>query len=100
MKFYRVNIDFNNFINIDETELEKAIYAFRIGASVVFKNGATDRISNIVPDYHKILGFNDNWKLTPDDWGEINKSKDCFETKKTFELTDTKVNYLINKNQN
>ena len=99
MKYYRVNIDFHNFINIDATELEKAIYAFRMQAPVVFKQGATDRISNIVPDYHKIKGWNATCKLTDDDWADINKNKDCFEAKKEFERIQNKISHLIETKQ-
>lgn len=81
MKYYRVFIDFKNFISIDETELDKALRAMAFDGKAFFNEGATEKIHAVIPDYHKMMGFNEGYILTPEDSGLISRSKKCQEAK-------------------
>ena len=71
MKYFKVYKDYTTFITIDETEIEKALAAFRSGSSVIFKEGALNRVDSILPDYNKTMGWNPSYKLQNEDWNEI-----------------------------
>lgn len=88
---YKIMIDYTKFIPIDETELEKALTAFSTGQPAIFNEGATDRVNNVLPDYHKMLGYNYGYKLQPEDWKEINTSKECQSAKRLIEDTKLKL---------
>ena len=81
-RYYKVFIDYNNFIPINETELEKALRAFKDHAGAVFENGATSRIEAIVPDNVKMMGWNAGYKPTPEEQGEIDRSKLCLSARR------------------
>jgi hypothetical protein len=77
MRYFRVQTGYNEnqFVSIDETELETALYAFITEAKVIFKNGAIrgKDIVNIKEDWNKAMGYNSNYKLTPEDWTDIKR---------------------------
>jgi hypothetical protein len=85
----------DNFIPIDETELEKAMYAFMSGKKIVLTHGAIDgsQISKVIPDYHKTLGWNYGHKLGTEDWEEVNQKCGNFEGLITH--ASEKVKHLI-----
>lgn len=87
MKYYKVMTDFKSFISIDETELEKALKAWAVGGKALFKEGATNRIEVIIPDYHRIMGWNYGYELRAEDYADISASKECSEAKRL--LSDT-----------
>jgi len=72
MKYYKVRM-FNENISIDETELARALYAQVTGKVAILKNGSVsgNQIFSITPDYHKAMGYNEEYKLTPEDHKEI-----------------------------
>ena len=86
---YKLMLDYKNFIPIDETELQKALVAFSTGQPAIFNHGATDRIHNVLPDYHAMLGYNYGYELQPEDWKEIRESKECIQADRL--LADTKL---------
>lgn len=96
-KYYKVFIysDWKSYIPIDETELEKAIGAFRLGAPVVFNEGATEKIREILPDFNRIMGWNDGYTPTAEDSGYIANDRTCLEARKLFGETNVKVDLLI-----
>ncbi len=104
MKYYRIKIGYRNteFISIDETELETAIYAFTTDSKGMFKSGVVrgKDIIAITPDYHKALGLkNENWEFEEEDWEEVSRlglKKSLIET---YESTSKKVKYLISTKQ-
>lgn len=65
--------DANEFIAIDETELEKAIYIHLTGKKGGFNNGTVDgnKIISISPDWNRAMGWNVGYKPTPEEHGEI-----------------------------
>lgn len=75
MRYFKVIRGFGNddFIPIDEDELEKAIYAQISEQKVFFKNGSVNgaHISAIMPDFHREMGWSYGWKITAEDHGEM-----------------------------
>lgn len=75
MKHYRVKTGYGaeDFISIDETELERAIIAQGTGKVAVFKSGTVsgNHIITIKEDLHKILGVNPLYQLKPEDLNDI-----------------------------
>lgn len=72
MKYYKIKM-FDENISIDETELARALYAQITGKVAILKNGSVsgNNIFSITPDYHKAMGYNEGYKLTPEDHKEI-----------------------------
>src|SRR3990167_5049286 len=89
MKYYKVMIDYKNFIPIDDTEVEKAISAWLVDGKALFNEGATSRIDAVIPDYARIMGWNRGYELQVEDWAEIGASKDCATAKRL--IADTKL---------
>lgn len=71
--------DAEDYVGIEETELEKAYYCFLEKKDSIFSGGAV-RGSNIMaiqPDYHAAMGWNRGHKLGGDDYAELkNKGVD------------------------
>ena len=76
-RHFRVYTDYNNYIAVDETELEKALRAFKNSSGAIFNNGATSRIAHILPDDVKMMGWNDSYRPTPEEQGEISRDRTC-----------------------
>lgn len=73
MKYYRVKVGFlpEDFIQIDETELEMCLRAHVTGKVALTKRGGSvsgNLIQRVYPDLHKILGVNPVYKLQPEDY--------------------------------
>lgn len=98
--YYKI-IGFNNSLSIDSSELEKALFIHLTGKTAIFKEGSMSgtSISSIVPDFNKIMGWNEGYKLLAEDHSEIARSKECSEAKKLVEETKEKINYLMETNQ-
>lgn len=93
--------DAEDYLGIDETELEKAYYCFLEKKDSIFSGGAV-RGSNIMaiqPDYHAAMGWNRGHKLGGDDYAEL-KVKGI-ERKHSLYLSETKshVQSLIQSGQ-
>lgn len=97
MKYFKVYTDFTKYIPIDETEIEKALYAFQLGKPVIFENGAANRIESIIPDYNKSLGWFSDYKPTPDDNQDLEKVRNSYTG--YLGLVKEKIQYLISSNQ-
>lgn len=94
MKYYfKVYIDFTRYISIDETELEKALYAFQTGKPVIFELGAANRIESIIPDFNKELGWYSDYKPNADDMGDIERVKPKYA--KHLSATKEKIQFLL-----
>ncbi len=94
MKYYfKVYTDFTRYIPIDETELEKAFYAFQTGRPVVFDLGATNRIESIIPDFNKELSWYSDYKPNADDNSDIDKVRPKYA--KYIIATKEKIQYLL-----
>ena len=89
----------DDFIPIDETELEKAIYAQMTGKVAIFEEGtmAGNYISAIIPDYHASMGWNYGYKLQPEDWNYIRN--DLPDYRNLIEDAKKRVEFLIRTKQ-
>jgi hypothetical protein len=102
MKHFKVMIGYDDFIAIDETELEKAIYAQIVGNIVVtFKNGSMigNRISAVLPDWHKAMGWNYAHKLDAYDFDELNHKGVSKEYAGLVGEAKDRVNYFMASGQ-
>jgi hypothetical protein len=100
MRYYKVQIGYgDDFISIDETELEKALYAQMTGGTVFLNEGSVtgNSIISIRPDFHKAMGWNYGYKFTPEDHAEINR--ECGHYKGYLAEVKDKVSYLMKTNQ-
>lgn len=93
MKYYKVRTGYaaDDFIKIDETELEISLYAFLTESKVMLNRGAVNgkTILGIKPDYHAALGLNDGHQLQPEDWERIRANCGSYET--FFEETKSRL---------
>lgn len=66
----------DDFIPIDESELEAALYAHITGNKAFFNSGSItgSHISAIMPDYHRSMGWNYGYKMQPEDWTEVERA--------------------------
>lgn len=76
MKYFKVIRGFgdDDFIPIDETELDVAVYAQMTGKMAFLKNGSINgsHISSIKPDFHRAMGWNYGHGLKAPDWQQLN----------------------------
>ncbi len=79
--YFRVWLGYEKFISITDDELEKALAAHISGGIALLGNGSVSgkSISLIEPDYHRAMGYNEGYKLTPEDWKQIDSQ--CAEYK-------------------
>lgn len=89
----------DDFVSVRNDELERAIYAQITGKLFIGSGGTFDgnKIQMIKPDYHKSMGWNYEYKLTAEDWGEVNVRVGNLEPK-ILEAED-RVRYFIQTKQ-
>jgi len=100
--------DAEDYIQIDDSELEKAFYCFLMKKDGVYSGGAVrgSQIMAIQPDYHRAMGWNRGYKLCANDYEELSQKgidrkhhRLLSETKEKVQyLIDTKQEHLIGKN--
>lgn len=97
MRYFKVKTGFKeeDFISINENELEAALYAFMTDSKVIFKNGATTgkNIMEIKEDWHKAMGWNTGYRLQPEDFEQINR--ECKNYRGLLAKAKENVQHLI-----
>lgn len=87
-KYFRVRIGHspNEFVSVSQEELLTAIRAQVTGKVGIFKRGTVsgNHIISITPDYQRMLGWNQDYQLTGEDWscvGDrlVNECQDILE---------------------
>ena len=77
MNYYKIIRGYNSedYIEIDETELEKALMSFLTKKDAIYNNGAVrgSEILAIQPDYHRTMGWNRGYKLGAEDFEELSQ---------------------------
>lgn len=65
----------NDHVSIEEAELEKAIYAQVSGDIFIGPGGsiAGNKIEMIVLDIHRTAGYNEGYRMQPEDWSYIRR---------------------------
>src|SRR3954454_9681010 len=75
MKLYcRADTGYNRSVSFGKDELEKVLYAFLTEKGVLLSDGqAVDGkyIQPISPDWHRIMGWAEGYRLGPDDYSEL-----------------------------
>lgn len=103
MKYFKLIKGFGveDFIQIDETELEKAYYCFLEKKDAVYSGGAIRGadIQAVLPDYHRAMGWNRGYKLEADDYAELGSKGVDRNHMALLADTKEKVNYLIRTKQ-
>jgi len=98
-KYFKVIRGYGNedYISISEKELEKAYYCFLEKKDSVFDEGAIrgSSIIAIQPDYNRTMGWNRGYKLGPDDYEDLRIKGVDVELRRTLELAQEKMNYVL-----
>lgn len=72
-KYYKVMRGWgDDYVSVSEDKLHLAIYA-KLAGKVFLADGLIDgpKIEMIVPDYHKTMGWNQGYKMQPEDYGDV-----------------------------
>lgn len=91
-KPYKLITGFNpeDYIEINEDELEKAYYCFLEKKDAIFSGGAVRgaRIQEIKPDYHRAMGWTRGYKLSAEDYAELSAKN--IDRTMTYRLAEVK----------
>lgn len=84
MKYYKIVTGYApaDYIPIDENELPIAIQLFiEQKGRGVFQNGVcrAQDIIRIIPNWHKVMGWNEGWKMDTEDYREIQPYKSEYD---------------------
>jgi len=94
--------DAEDYIPVEEDELEKAIYAHMTGSKTILKGGSMsgDKIHHVVEDAHRTMGWNRGYKLGSDDYAELREKGIDTKLQKTIGKTKERIAFLVaNKRQ-
>lgn len=103
MKYYKIIRGYSaeDYIEIDETELEKAYGAFLMKKDGVYSGGAVrgSEILAIQPDFHRTMGWNRGYKLCALDYEELSDKGIDRACKNQLSEAKSKVEFLISNGQ-
>ncbi len=90
-----------DYIQIEESELDKANYCFLEKKDTVYSGGAVrgSLINSIKPDFHRIMGWNRGHKLDSFDYEELSDKGIDRECNNRIGESKNKVDYLIQTKQ-
>lgn len=100
--YFKIKLSYNNeYLSIDEKELETALFAFITDGKAIFKNGVVkgSSILSISEDWHKEMGWNDGYKLQDLDYAELNRKGITAKYTGVIGKAREKVQYFISTNQ-
>jgi hypothetical protein len=86
-----------DYIGIDETELEKAQYCFLEKKDAIFSGGAIrgSEIKAIQEDYHRTMGWNRGYRLGSDDFEQLSSTGVDRGMRELLAASKEKVIYLV-----
>lgn len=101
--YYKIIHGFNpeDYIGIEESEVEKAYGAFLQKKDAVFSGGAIKAglIQMIKPDFHKTMGWNRGHKLDEYDFAELSEKGIDRKMEHFLSTKEEKIRYLISTKQ-
>ena len=99
MKYFKIiwGYDAEDYVEIDETELEKAQFAHITKKDAIYSGGSLtgSKIIAIQPDYHRIMGWNRGYKLGALDYEELSEKGIDKSCQKFLADKKEKIQYLI-----
>jgi len=100
-RYYKIVYGYepDNYIPIEQDELEKAIYAHLTLARAAFRNGSVDFSRGgimIQPDFAAAMGWTRGYKITGEDFAEIARSGVDKGHTLFFETTKKRIEFLKN----
>ncbi len=100
---YKINTGYGSerYIPIEADELEKAYGLFLLGGRAIFRNGAVDSkvIQDIVPDWHAMMGWAQDWEMGPDDYNELADKGIDRKARELQSAAQERVQYLISQDK-
>ena len=101
--YYKIihGYDHERQMPIEADELEKAYGLFLIGGRAIFREGAVDskHIQAIYPDWHRIMGWNKEYKLGAGDYEELSQKGVDVGARELQQKTQERIHYLIDSKQ-
>lgn len=102
-KYYKIIRGYSaeDYIEINQDELEKAFYCFLTKKDSVYSGGAVkgSEILAIQPDFHRTMGWNRGYKLQAEDYSELKEKRIDQKMRLEIENTGDKIKYLIETRQ-
>lgn len=103
MKYFKAiyGYDSENYVELNETELDKAIYLHLTAKKGLLTGGSIsgDRVIAVQPDFHRAMGWNRGYSLGPDDYAELNGKGIYKSYNILLEDTKARVHHLIETGQ-
>ena len=103
LKFYKIVFGFNedDYLSITSDELHKAQVIAIEGGKAIFEQGFFNNRGNdvmrIVPDWHRVRGWNKGHKMTPFDYDDINNLVEPY--RKTLANGKLLAEFIIKNNR-
>lgn len=102
-RYFKVKIGYgeNEFVAIDEDELQTAFHAYLTDAKAVFRNGIArgKDIIAITEDWHKAMGWNYAHVLGQEDWAQLERDGVKRQYAGVIETAKNHVKTMIETNQ-
>lgn len=90
-----------DYLEIEESELEKSLYCFLEKKDSVFSGGAIrgSQIIAIQPDFHRTMGWNRGYKLCAEDFEELRQKGVDKKCNNLLSSAKQRVQYLVSTKQ-
>lgn len=102
-RYYKLirGYDAEQYIEIEESELDKAYYCFLEKKDSVFSGGAIrgSQILAIQPDFHRTMGWNRGYRLESVDYEDLRDKGVDRKMQNALSTSKERVDYLMRTNQ-
>ena len=99
VKYYKIVYGYGegDYLPITSDELHKAFFIAMQGGKAIFESGFFQNrgqdVMRIVPDWHRVRGWNRGWKMTLDDFEDIKSLEESYL--KTLENGKLLAEYIV-----
>jgi hypothetical protein len=96
--YYKADTGYNRSVTFGKDELEKVLYAFLTEKRVLLADGSAidgKYIQQISPDWHRIMGWSEGYRLGSDDLNELSDRGIDLAARDFQALTSDNVRHLI-----